>query len=47
MGWTARIVIAVIVILAAGAIALGLYESSKPPPQRLYEESVPVPQSGP
>ncbi|MGH6871849.1 MAG: hypothetical protein ACREHE_10110 [Rhizomicrobium sp.] len=47
MGWTARIVIAIIVILLVGAVALGWYESNKPPPQRLYEQSVPVPQGGP
>jgi hypothetical protein len=42
MGWTARIVIAVIVLLVAGAAVLGFYESTRPPPQHVYETAVPV-----
>ncbi len=42
MGWTARIVIATIVILVVGTCVLGFYESTKPPPIHPYEETVPV-----
>jgi hypothetical protein len=47
MGWTARIVIAVIVLLLVGAVALGLAESRHAPPQHMIEDTVPVPSQGP
>jgi hypothetical protein len=40
MGWTARIVITLIVVLLVGACVLGLYESTRPPPTHSYEETV-------
>ncbi len=47
MGWTARIVIAVIVLLVVGGAALGLYESGKAPPSQAYEEPVATPTGNP
>ena len=47
MGWTARIVIAVIVLLVVGGAALGLYESGKPPVTHAYEEPVATPTGNP
>jgi hypothetical protein len=40
MGWTARIILTVIVILLVGACVLGFYESSRPPPMHSYEQTV-------
>jgi len=40
MGWTARIILTVIVLLLVGACVLGLYESSRPPPMHTYEQTV-------
>jgi hypothetical protein len=40
MGWTARIVISIIVLLLVGACVLGFYESTRPPPTHSYEETV-------
>jgi hypothetical protein len=47
MGWTARIVIAIIVLLLVGAVVTGLVESRHAPPQHMIEENVPVPAQGP
>jgi hypothetical protein len=47
MGWTARIVIAIIVLLFVGAVVLGLVESRHAPPQHAIEDAVPVPAQGP
>ncbi len=41
MGWTARIGIAVVVILILGAVGLAIYGSTLKPPHRVYEEVVP------
>ncbi|HEY2071559.1 MAG TPA: hypothetical protein VGG48_18510 [Rhizomicrobium sp.] len=46
MGWTARIVIAVIVLLVVGAGALGIYGSMKTPPQHDIETPVTPPSGG-
>jgi hypothetical protein len=40
MGWTARVILAIIVILLVGACVLGFYESTRPPPTQTYEETV-------
>ncbi|HEY1632340.1 MAG TPA: hypothetical protein VGF56_13565 [Rhizomicrobium sp.] len=45
MGWTARIVIAIILLLLVGAVVLGLIESRHAPPQHMIEEQVPTPAS--
>jgi hypothetical protein len=42
MGWTARIVISVIVILLVGGVVLGLYESTRPPHMHDVDEAIPV-----
>ncbi|HEX3673896.1 MAG TPA: hypothetical protein VHU87_06450 [Rhizomicrobium sp.] len=42
MGWTARIVISVIVILLVGAAVLGFYESTRPPQMHDVDETVPI-----
>jgi hypothetical protein len=41
MGWTARIILAVIVLAVFGTAALGLYESSRPAPLRTYQQVIP------
>jgi hypothetical protein len=46
MGWTARIILAVIAILIVGTCVLGYYESSKPPAQAAVEQPVTLPQNG-
>ena len=46
MGWTARIVLAVIVLLVVGAGVLGFIESGKAPPPHAVDVPVPVPAGG-
>lgn len=41
MGWTARVTLAIIVLLLLGACVLGFYESARPPPMHLYQQDVP------
>jgi hypothetical protein len=41
MSWTARIILSAIVLLVFGTAALGLYESSRPAPQRTYQQVIP------
>jgi hypothetical protein len=45
MGWTARIILTIVVLLLVGASVLGFYESTKPPVQQSYEQPVPLPQN--
>jgi hypothetical protein len=42
MGWTLRIVIAVIVILIVGVGALAIYAGNIAPPHHTYEQAVPT-----
>jgi hypothetical protein len=46
MGWTARIILAIILILVMGTCVLGYYESTKPPAQTTVEQPVPLPSGG-
>jgi hypothetical protein len=46
MGWTARIILAVIVVLIVGTCVLGYVESGKPPAQKTVEQPVQLPQNG-
>ena len=46
MGWTARIILGVIVVLLLGACVLGYVESTKPPAQTTVEQPVTLPQNG-
>lgn len=46
MGWTARIILAIIVILVGGTCVLGYYESTKPPVQTTVEQPVSLPTGG-
>ncbi|MGA9796144.1 MAG: hypothetical protein WBQ17_11500 [Rhizomicrobium sp.] len=46
MGWTARIILAVIVVLLVGTCVLGYYESTMPPSQTTVEQPVTLPQNG-
>ena len=41
MGWTARIGIAVVVLLILGAVGLTIYGSMLKPPHRTYEQVLP------
>jgi hypothetical protein len=41
MSWPARIVIAVLVLLTLGAVALAIYAGTIPPPHHHYEETIP------
>lgn len=41
MGWPARIVIAILVLLFLGAVALAIYAGTIPPPHHHYEETIP------
>ena len=42
MGWSARIAIAILVLLLLGAVALAIYAGTIPPPHHHYEETIPV-----
>jgi hypothetical protein len=41
MGWTARITLAILVLVIVGAGALAFYASSSKPPHRTYEQVIP------
>jgi hypothetical protein len=42
MGWTARIVLAILALVILGAIGLGIYGSTlKPPPHQTYTVVIP------
>lgn len=45
MGWTARIILTVVVVLIIGTCVLGYVESSKPPAQTTVEQPVTLPQN--
>lgn len=42
MGWSARIAIAILVLLILGAVALAIYAGTIPPPHHHYEEAIPT-----
>jgi hypothetical protein len=46
MGWTARIILSILVLLVIGTCVLGYVESTKPPAQTTVEQPVPLPQNG-
>jgi len=41
MGWTARIFLAILVLLILGAVGLGIYASTLSPPHHTYREVLP------
>lgn len=45
MGWTARIILTVVVVLIIGTGVLGYVESNKPPAQTTVEQPVTLPQN--
>jgi hypothetical protein len=41
MGWTARIILAFVVLVALGAVGLAVYASRLTPPHHVYQQVIP------
>lgn len=41
MGWTARIVLAIVVLVILGAVGLGIYATTLKPPRQTYTVVIP------
>lgn len=43
MGWTARILLAILLLLILGAVGLGIYAGTLKPPHQTYHVVIPNP----